>query len=217
MFNIYSIEWDNNLKYILDSFVNNFRNGYAILIKDTYALNLLVKQFMDYLFNTYLEEMIFSIYSLYYKKVGDYNIANYKYRYLTFSDRDDITYLKDQGGPPLKCFKAELKTEAIIINIQNDLTLMSVFFKGLESELNRIVSIEIGENYLEVFIDRIECIRVLTFCSQDEMVNTIASYKEKFTGIDGAVLLETLLLIRDDIKKNKKDWHKYYVKNYRNN
>jgi hypothetical protein len=169
---------------------------------------------MDHLFNTYIEEMIFSIYSMYYKKVGDYNIASYKYRYINLNDRDDL-----QQDMPLKQMIGELKLETITVNIQNDLSLMSELFKGLENELSRMadIEIEIGENYLNVFLERIECLSNIMFCSKEEIVDCISDYKSKFMGMEGTVLLETLLLIRNDIKKNKKDWHRFYVKNYRCN
>jgi hypothetical protein len=167
------------------------------------------------LFNIYIEELIFSIYSLYFTKLKGYNIASYKYKYINPLERQGLKY---NDKIPLKNLnKKDFRLESFVKYLQHDLVIMMEYYKSFEKHLNGINHIEVGENYLQLFIEKIESIRNLTYCSKDDILNYLPNLKGSFNEPQGSVLLEVLLLLRVDIIRNEKDWHKFYINKYFNN
>jgi hypothetical protein len=193
-------------------YTENFRNGFIKIIKDQFILNRLVKTFIEFLFGYYFEEMIFSISSRFYKNLKDYYVNNHNFKFIDFNNRKDLQSDKQK---PIKQFKneKEITKDFIIANLQNDLVLLKDFLNNLENSFKNFIQIEIGENYLKTFIKKIDSIHLLTYCPKNDITNTLMMFKDSFRGAEGVALLESLLLIRDDVVKEK-DLIKFYVKEY---
>lgn len=105
-------------------------------------------------------------------------------------------------------------------DMRSFVTFLESFKEDAKEPFSKNFAKTLGANYINTYINKFVAIMDVLKCTQNALKDSITYlYKESFSGIEGKVLLEALLFIREDYKAITKsaDLKKYFISLYDNN
>lgn len=138
-------------------------------------------------------------------------------------EKKDVTKVLKKYIYPVKKFSKENRVyipQDIYRKINEDMKVFTKFLDSFKEDskepFSKHFTQTLGQNYINTYINKFMAILDILKCSQNTLKDSIMYlFKESFSGVEGKVLLEGLLYIREDFKTiTKPDLKKYFLNLY---
>ena len=231
---------------IFETFQNFYNSLFVKFLKNENILIIVVRTFIDYFVCYYIEEILHTVRSLMKKKIIDFHLFKYNFKYLKcyeFDEKDkNIIYpqimntetinlkfgkvlnldtipnvkesdknlalkKKKYNFPLKKMDKTAKKINPIQFcdKFQKDIKSFEEFLNTFKEDskipFSKTNPVILGQNFLSTYLNKFYAMLKLLKCTEKALSDEITGpFKESFQGLDGKVLLEALLCLREDSK-----------------